>query len=63
MTLSILPEHGIRNMHQEPAVAHITFANEASMQRFTIDNRRAIRTAFLRWTVDFEPLLTVTAAR
>lgn len=63
MTLSLLPDHHILNMHQEPAVAHIHFRDESGMQRFKQDNRLAIRSMFERWTVDWEPMLTVTAAR
>lgn len=63
MTLTQLPEHGIKHAHIEPAVAHITFANELGMLLFTADNRKAIRTQFVRWTVDWEPMLTITAVR
>ncbi len=63
MTLSILPEHGIRDMMQEPACAHIHFANETGMRRFIDDNRQAIRSMIERWNCDWEPMLTITATR
>lgn len=61
MTLSILPEHAIRDMRQEPAVAHIHFANETGMRRFLDDNRKAIRSVIERWSADWEPMVTITA--
>lgn len=63
MTLNIRASHEIRSLHEEPAVAHIHFRNEAGMIRFIADNRRAIKSLYERWTVDWEPLLTITAAR
>lgn len=63
MTLHIAANHEIRSMHEEPAVAHIHFRSEDGMERFKRDNRRAIKSVYERWTVDWEPLLTITAAR
>lgn len=63
MTLQHKPEHGIISAHEEPAVAHIHFRNEAGMRLFIEDNRRAIKSIFERWSVDWEPMLTVTSAR
>ncbi len=63
MTLSILPEHGIRDLLQEPSVAHIHFANESGMRRFIADNRQAIRSMIERWDVNWTPMLTITATR
>ena len=63
MTLQQSPEHAIKTAHIEPAVAHFTFANELGMRLFLSDNRKAIRSVFERWTVDWEPMLTITAAR
>jgi len=63
MTLHQHPEHRIVTAHIEPAVAHLTFATETGMQRFIADNRREIRTQFVRWDVDFYPILTITAAK
>lgn len=63
MTLLHLPEHEIRTAHEEPGVAHLTFATEAAMNAFLRDNRDAIKTVrtFLRWDVDWQPQLTITA--
>lgn len=63
MTLLHLPEHEIRTAHEEPGVAHLTFANESAMNAFLRDNRDAIKTVrtFLRWDVDWQPQLTITA--
>jgi len=61
MTLSITKEHGILNMRQEPAVAHIAFANERGFARFVEDNRKAIRSVYERWTMDFEIVASITA--
>ena len=61
MTLLHKPEHAILTAHEEPAVAHITFANEAGMRRFISDNRLSIKSLFERWTMDFEIMLTITA--
>jgi len=61
MTLQIKPENEIVSMHQEPAVTHIHFRNEAGERQFIEDNRSAIKSLYERWNVDWEPLLTVTA--
>lgn len=63
MTLTQLPEHGIKAAHIEPTVAHLTFANETGMLRFINDNRMAILPQIVRWNVDWEPMLTATAAK
>lgn len=63
MTLIHKPEHGIIHEHVEPAVAHIHFRNEDGMRRFIEDNRQYIKSLFERWSVDWQPMLTVTAAR
>lgn len=61
MTLTIHASHDIRTMHEEPAVAHIQFRTEDGMERFLSDNRRNVKTVVETWTVDWEPLLTITA--
>lgn len=63
MTLHIAANHDIRTMHEEPAVAHIHFRTEDGMRNFIEDNRRSIKSLYERWTADWEPLLTITAAR
>lgn len=63
MTLQQSPEHGIVSLDQQPAVTHIHFRTEAGMERFIRDNIRAIKSRFLNWNVDYERVLTVTAAR
>lgn len=63
MTLIHKPEHGIIRCDEQPAVAHIHFRNEDGMRRFIEDNRRSIKSLFERWSVDWQPMLTVTAAR
>lgn len=50
-------------MLTEPRVSHIRFRNEDGMRRFIADNRKSIKLLYERWTVDWEPLLTITAAR
>lgn len=61
MTLQIRAAHNIRSMHEEPTCAHIQFRNEDGMRQFIDDNRIYIRTLYERWSVDWEPLLTVTS--
>lgn len=61
MTLQHKPEHHIKTAHEEGAVAHLTFADERGKDAFLADNRLAIRTVIELQTVDFEPILTVTA--
>ncbi len=61
MTLQIKPEHNVVSLHQEPAVTHIHFRNEAGERQFIEDNRPAIKSMFERWNADDEPELTVTA--
>ncbi len=60
MTIDQKPEHGIKCAHIEPAVAHITFANELGMLLFLADNRQNIGMKIERWNVDFLPELTIT---
>lgn len=61
MTLLHKPEHEIRTTLEEQRVAHFTFATETGMRRFIDDNRASIRTMVERWSVDWTPMLTVTA--
>lgn len=63
MTLTIHANHDIRSLHEEPAVAHIHFHNEDGKDRFLADNRRNIKSVYETWSVDWEPMLTVTAKR
>ncbi len=63
MTLTIQASHNIRTLREEPAVAHIQFHNEDGMARFLADNRRHIKSVYEQWSVDWEPMLTVTAKR
>lgn len=63
MKLTFLPEHNILRSHTEPAVAHLHFRNEAGCERFVRDNRKSIRGVYMHWSVDWEPMLTVTAAK
>lgn len=62
MTLQIKPEHEVVSMLQEPRVTHIHFRNEAGERRFLEDNRHAIKSLCERWSVDWEPMIVVTAA-
>lgn len=63
MTLTHKPEHGIIRCDEQPAVAHIHFRNEDGMRRFIDDNKQSIKGEHVRWSVDWEPMLTITAAR
>ena len=61
MTLTHLPEHGIRHAHIEPSVAHVTFANESGMDAFLRDNKATIRLQCVQWDTEWRPLITITA--
>lgn len=63
MTLLHKPEHGILRALEEHGVAHLHFRNEDGCQRFIEDNRKQIKSAHMHWSVDYEPLLTVIAAK
>jgi len=65
MKLIHLPEHRIVTAYEEPRCAHFTFANEDGMECFLRDNKDNIRTTQIQrrdWSVDFQPMLTITAA-